>query len=55
MDYSFAKLQERTFLEVLGSGVYHSTELFCDYVPDKLYPPIMFLVNCIHHKAGNHT
>ena len=39
MDYSFAKLQERTFLEVLGSGVYHSTELFCDYVPDKFYPP----------------
>ena len=23
----------------LGLGVYHSTELFCDYVPDKLYPP----------------
>ena len=23
----------------LGSGVYHSTELFCDYVSDKLFPP----------------
>ena len=23
----------------LGSGMYHSTELFCDYVPGKLYPP----------------
>ena len=23
----------------LGSGVYHSTELLCDYDPDKLYPP----------------
>ena len=21
----------------LGLGVYHSTEVFCDYVPDKLY------------------
>ena len=22
-----------------GFRVYHSTELFCDYVPDKFYPP----------------
>ena len=39
MDYRFAELHERTFLEVLGSEVYRSTELFFDYVPDKLYPP----------------
>ena len=39
MDYRFSELHEHTFLEVLGSGVYHSTELFCDYVPKKLYPP----------------
>ena len=38
MDYRFAELHERRFREVLGSGVYHSTELFCDYVPDKLCP-----------------
>ena len=35
MDYRFAELHERRFQKVLGSGVYHSTELFCDYVPDK--------------------
>ena len=39
MDYRFAELHERRFREVLGSGVYHSTELFCDYVPDQLCPP----------------
>ena len=39
MDYRFAELDERRFREVQGSGVYHSTELFCYYVPDKLCPP----------------
>ena len=39
MDYRFVELDEGTFLEVLGSGVYRSTELLCDCVPDKLYPP----------------
>ena len=39
MDYRFAELYERRFREVVGPGVYHSTELFFDYVPDKLCPP----------------